>query len=208
MINPNKQTVWRSFFALGVIVVVLFASSWFFFPVDQVLVSGTKNLAAKEVAQMAGVARGNPWLWVSTARAAALEREPWVLRASIVKRFPGQVTIRLVERLPLATWKQSGKTVVIAEDGTVLPNAKAALVLEGESQARFAESLLVARTAKDMGATRVKFDSNGFLVIFKTGQVWAQTHDSLLKHGESVRMMVMQSRGQQVNVYTWGVSVQ
>ena len=203
-----KQTVWRSFFALGVIVAVLFASSWFFFPVDQVVVSGTKNLVAKEVAQMAGVARGNPWLWVSTARAAGLEAEPWILSANIVKRFPGQITIRLVERQPLATWKHSTKTEVIAEDGTVLPNAVAGLILEGESQARFQEALLVARTAKDMGATRVKFDSNGFLVVFKTGQIWAQSHKSLLKYGESVRMMVMQSRGKRVNVYTWGVSVQ
>jgi cell division protein FtsQ len=208
-----KQTVWRSFFALGVIIAVLFASSWFFFPVDKVLVSGTKNLNPKDVAQMAGVSRGNPWLWVSKARASALEREPWVQRAKLVKTFPGLVTIELVERVPLAIWKRFGKSDVIAEDGTVLPTGTAKLVLEGESQNQFEQALLVARTAREMGAARVKFDSNGFLVVFQNAEIWVQTHDSLLKYGESVRMMVMQSRNQssqtkRVNVYSWGVSVQ
>ena len=216
-----RQTVWRSFFAFFVITAVLFASSWFFFPVDKVLVSGTKNLNPKEVAQMAGVARGNPWLWVSKVRAAALEREPWVQKAKLVKTFPGTVTIQLVERLPLAVWKRLGKSDVIAEDGVILPTGTAKLVLEGESQKQFAQALLVARTAKEMGAVRVKFDSNGFLVVFQNAEIWAQTHDSLLKYGESVRMMVMQSQSamvrqsqtrssktKRVNVYSWGVSVQ
>ena len=211
-----KQTVWRSFFAFFVITAVLFASSWFFFPVDKVLVSGTKNLNSKDVAQMAGVARGNPWLWVSKVRAAALEREPWVQKAKVVKTFPGTVTIELVERVPLAVWKRLGQSDVIADDGVILPTATARLVLEGESQKYFAQALLVARTAKEMGAVRVKFDSNGFLVVFKNAEIWAQTHDNLLKYGESVRMMVMQSQSalirqsqtKRVNVYSWGVSVQ
>ena len=220
-----KQTVWRSFFAFFVIIAVLFASSWFFFPVDKVLVSGTKNLNPKDVAQMAGVARGNPWLWVSKARAVALERESWVQKAKLIKTFPDTVTIQLVERVPLAVWKRFGKSDVIAEDGVVLPTGTAKLILEGEAQKQFAQALLVARTAKEMGAVRVKFDSNGFLVILPNAEIWAQTHDSLLKYGESVRMMVMQSqsamvqqsqsvsqaqssRTKRVNVYSWGVSVQ
>jgi cell division protein FtsQ len=216
-----KQTVWRSFFALGVIIAVLFASSWFFFPVDKVLVSGTKNLKAKDVAQMAGVSRGNPWLWVSKARAVALEREPWVKRAKLLKTFPGIVTIELIERVPLAIWKRQGKSDVIAEDGVILPTGTAKLVLEGENQNQFAQALLVARTAQGMGATRVKFDSNGFLVVLPKAEIWVQTHDSLLKYGESVRMMVQQSQSamvqqsqtqssqtKRVNVYSWGVSVQ
>jgi cell division protein FtsQ len=219
-----KQTIWRSFFALGVIIAVLFASSWFFFPVDKVLVSGTKNLEAQVVAQMAGVSRGNPWLWVSKARAMALEREPWVKQAKLVKTFPGTVTIQLVERVPLAVWKRLGKSDVIAEDGVILPTGKALLVLEGDGEEQFEQALLVARTAKQMGAIRVKFDSNGFLMVLPNAEIWVQTHKSLLKYGESVRMMVMQpqsamvkqpqsarlkqSQTKRVNVYSWGVSVQ
>ncbi len=211
-----KRSVWRGFFALGVVIISLFASSWFFFPVTSVLVSGTKNLKARDVALMAGVARGNPWLWVSKARVSALEREPWVQGAKIIKVFPGTITIQLVERVPLATWKHNGKLEVIAEDGMVLPTGTAKLQLEGEGQARFSESLLVARSARDMGATKVKFDSNGFVVTFPNAEIWIETHDSLLKFGESVRMMVMQpqfisknlARVKRVNVYSWGVSVQ
>ncbi len=208
LLSPSSRVVWRGFFALGVIVFALFASSWFFLPVDKVLVSGSKNLDAKEVARMAGVARGNPWLWVSTARAAALEREPWVRKASIVKKFPDTVTIQLEERVPLAMWKRAGKFEVIAEDGTVLPTASAKLTLEGESQARFAEALTVARIARDMGAKRVKFDTNGFSVGFANAEIWVESFESLMKYGESVRMMVMQSRTKRVNVYSWGVSAQ
>jgi cell division protein FtsQ len=203
-----NQTVWRSFAALGVIVFSLFASSWVFFPVKQVLISGSKNLDPKEVARMAGVSRGNPWLWVSTARAAALEREPWVLSAKIVKQFPDTVTISLVERVPLATWKHAGKREVIAEDGTVLPTASAKLQLEGETAARFAEALLVARVARDMGAERVKFDSNGYVVGLGKGEIWVSSYPSLLKYGESVRMMTMQQKARRINVYSWGVSLQ
>jgi cell division protein FtsQ len=203
-----KQTVWRTFAALGVIVFSLFASSWVFFPVKQVLISGSKNLDPKEVARLSGVSRGNPWLWVSTARAAALEREPWVLSAKIVKKFPDTITIQLVERVPLAVWKHGGKREVIAEDGTVLPTATAKLQLEGETKARFEEALLVARVARDLGAERVKFDSNGFVVQLKQGEIWAADFDSLLKYGESVRMMTMQQKAKRINVYSWGVSLQ
>lgn len=213
LFNLSSQTVWRSFFALGVIVVSLFASSWFFLPVTNVVVTGNKNLDAKEVARLAGVARGQPWLWVSVARAGNLAREPWVRQAKIIKKFPNTVEIQLLERVPLATWKHEGRLEVIAEDGMVLPTGTAKLRLEGESQARFPEALLVARTARDMGAERVKFDSNGFVVGWKSGEVWSESHDSLLKYGESVRMMVMQSKTassstKRVNVYSWGVSVQ
>jgi cell division protein FtsQ len=203
-----KQTVWRSFFALGVIVFALFASSWVFLPVKQVLISGSKNLDPKEVARLAGVSKGNPWLWVSTARAGALARELWVQSAKIVKQFPDTVTIQLVERVPLALWKHAGKREVIAEDGTVLPLGNAKLQLEGETKGRFTEALQVARVAKNMGAERVKFDSNGFVVTFALGEIWAADLPSLLKYGESVRMMVMQQKAKRVNVYSWGVSLQ
>jgi hypothetical protein len=195
-----KQTVWRSFFTLGVIVFALFASSWVFLPVKQVLISGSKNLDPKEVARLAGVSRGNPWLWVSTTRAGALAREPWVKNAKIVKQFPDTV--------PLAVWKHAGKTEVIAEDGTVLPTANAKLKLEGETKGRFAEALEVTRVAKRMGAERVKFDSNGFVVTLPQGEIWAADLSSLLKYGESVRMMVMQQKAKRINVYSWGVSLQ
>ena len=97
--------------------------------------------------------------------------------------------------------------------GTVLPNATAKLILEGATQSRFAEALLIARSARDMGASRVKFDSNGFVITLPSGEIWAQSHGSLLKYGESVRMMVMQSAAnssnvKKINVYSWGVSVQ
>ncbi|MFN3265380.1 MAG: cell division protein FtsQ/DivIB [Deinococcales bacterium] len=211
-----KQTIWRTFAVLGIVVFALFASSWVFFPVKQVLISGSKQLNPKEVARLAGVSRGNPWLWVGAARAAKLSTEPWVQSAKIVKTFPDTVTIQLTERVPLATWRHAEKTQVIAEDGTVLPGANAKLKLEGQIKERetaagkkyFSEMLSAVRAARDMGAERVKFDSNGYVISFKQSEIWAANLESLLKYGESVRMMVMQQKAKRINVYSWGVSLQ
>jgi cell division protein FtsQ len=202
--NPRRG-IWRTFFALSVIVVSLFASSWFFFPVSTVNVSGTKNLKPKEVAKMAGVAPGNPWLWVSAARAGELEQNPLVRRAEIVKRFPGVVEIKLQERAPLAVWKRGGVLQTLAEDGTVLPTMNAKLILEGELTSRLPEALLVARVAKDLGAQRVKFDASGFWLEFGGG-LWVDSYASLLKYGRNVKMLVERSPKTKVNVYDWGVS--
>ncbi len=201
-----RHSVWRAFFALGVIVVSLFASSWFFFPVSKVNVSGTKNLKAKEVARMAGVAPGNPWLWVSTVRAGELEQNPLVRSAKIIKRFPGVVEIKLEERTPLAVWKRGGVLQqTLAEDGTVLPTMTAKLILEGELTSRLPEALLVARVAQDLGAKRVKFDASGFWLDFGGG-LWVDSYASLLKYGRNVKMLVQRSPKTKVNVYDWGVS--
>jgi hypothetical protein len=201
----QRQTIWRSFFALGVIVVSLFASSWFFFPVSKVNVSGTKTLKPKDVAQMAGVAPGNPWLWVSNVRAGELERNPLIRRAEIVKRFPGVVEIKLEERVPLAVWKRGEVLQTLAEDGTVLPTMTAKLILEGELNSRLPEALLVARVAKDLQAKRVKFDATGFWLDFGGG-LWVDSYASLLKYGRNVKMLVQRSPSTKVNVYDWGVS--
>ena len=205
-----NRNVRRGLFAFGVIVVSLFASSWFFFPVWGVSVSGTKFLKPKEVARMSGVLPGNPWLWASAARAGALETNPWVRQARILKRFPGRIEIRVQEREPLAGYKRAdGSLIVLARDGVALPGAKPpGLLLEGFDALALPEALRVAELAGQLGAQKLRFTPQGFLMRVGKTEIWSDSYDSLLKYGGSVKMFGMNREGARVNVYPWGVSVQ
>jgi cell division protein FtsQ len=205
-----NRNIRRGIFAFGVIVVSLLASSWFFFPVWSVSVSGTKFLKPKEIARMSGVLPGNPWLWASSARAGALVANPWVREAQIEKRFPGKIEIRITERTPLAAYKRAdGSLVVLSGDGVELPGAAMpGLMLEGFDKLALPEALRVAALAKQLGAERLRFTPQGFLMRVGGISVWSDSYDSLLKYGGSVKMLGMNRAGARVNVYPWGVSVQ
>ncbi len=205
-----NRSIRRGLFAFFVITVSLLASSWFFFPVANVAVSGTSFLKPKEVARMSGVLPGNPWLWVSNARAGELASNPWVAQARIVKIFPGRIEINITERTPLAAYKRSdGSLVVLSFDGQELPGAsRPALMLEGFDALALPEALKVAGLAKQLGAARLRFTPQGFLMRVGDAQVWSDSYASLLKYGGSVKMLAMKQAGKRVNVYPWGVSVQ
>lgn len=205
-----SRSIRRGLFAFFVITVSLLASSWFFFPVASVAVSGTRFLKPKEVARMSGVLPGNPWLWASAARAGALHDNPWVAQARIVKVFPGRIEINITERTPLAAYKRSdGSLVVLSFDGVELPGAALpALMLEGFDALALPEALKVAGLAKQLGAVRLRFTPQGFLMRVGDTRVWSDSYTSLLKYGGSVKMLAMKQAGKRVNVYPWGVSVQ
>jgi cell division protein FtsQ len=66
--------------------------------------------------------RGTPIFAVSPARAKAkLESLPWVRSASIERRLPGTLVVRLVERHPLAVWQHAGKQELVDREGEVIP---------------------------------------------------------------------------------------
>ena len=65
--------------------------------------------------------RGTPILAVSPSRAKAqLESLPWVRSATIERRLPGTLLIRLVERHPLAVWQHNGRHELIDRHGEVI----------------------------------------------------------------------------------------
>ncbi|HEX2863114.1 MAG TPA: FtsQ-type POTRA domain-containing protein, partial [Deinococcales bacterium] len=203
-------------------------------PVWGVFVSGTHHLNPDRVAALAHATAGEPWLWVTRGRAAALLDDPWVLSASVEKRFPGRVTIRVVERVPVAVYSRSGdETRVVSEDGTPLPGAaKPALHLAGwggscpgskPGRSCFQLSLQIAKLLRSLGVNAVTASPTGFTALGGGLEVWMDSVDSLLLHGGGVTMVKSLSAvgsggnrsGSQpgaarvrVNVYPWGVSVQ
>jgi cell division protein FtsQ len=59
------------------------------------------------------------FLDASTVR-ARLKANPWIADATVLKFYPGQLHINIVERSAFALWQRDGRISVISDDGAVL----------------------------------------------------------------------------------------
>jgi len=90
--------------------------------VQQVLVDGRVETPAADVLHVLDVSRNAPILAFHPAEAKAeLERLPWVRSASVERRLPNIVYVRLSEREPLALWQRHGQLTLIDRDGVEIP---------------------------------------------------------------------------------------
>ena len=118
------------------------------FAVDDVLVEGRLRSDRAAILASLGVERGSPILAFDPARAKArLEALPWIGRASVKRRLPRIVYLKLTERRPLALWQLDGKVSVIDQDGRVIPGVTASSfkdlpLVVGEGAAAHAADLL------------------------------------------------------------------
>ena len=70
------------------------------------------------------VRRGEPILSLDLASARArLEAIGWIESATVARRLPAFIEIRIVERKPLALWQRRGKLVLISDQGAVITAA-------------------------------------------------------------------------------------
>ncbi len=91
------------------------------FRIEQLAISGRKQLSEDDVLAAAGLTRGTSLLFLDVAAARrSLEATPWIAHASVRKLYPGSLEIAIEEREPFAVWQLSGKLSIIAADGTVL----------------------------------------------------------------------------------------
>lgn len=96
------------------------------FAVDDVQVEGRNRTKAAAILSALAVKRGSPILAVDPDTAQdRLEALPWVRQASVERRLPRLLYIRLAEREPMAIWQLNGKLSVIDRSGAVIPGAKA-----------------------------------------------------------------------------------
>ena len=118
------------------------------FRITDVALDGREFTSSEDVLAALGVHRGDPTLAFDPARArAALEQLPRVSSAEVERRLPGTITIRLVERAPMAIWQHGGKMVLIDHDGIVLGSNQIAdygslPMVVGEDAARGASTVL------------------------------------------------------------------
>lgn len=94
--------------------------------VEDVLVEGRERTGGDEILGILDIERGTAILRLDTAEArSTLEALPWVKQATVQRRLPGIVYVRLVERRPMALWQLRGELTVIDQDGEVIAGAEA-----------------------------------------------------------------------------------
>jgi cell division protein FtsQ len=130
------------------------------FDLKTLTLTGNRHLSEADVARLAGLSPATNVLWLRTGRLAErIERDPWVLRASVSRTLPGTVTVSIRERSAVAVVHSGRSRVLVSGDGMILGRASAlaaarlpAISLSGVTVAvgsripRLPAGLVVART--------------------------------------------------------------
>ena len=91
------------------------------FRITSVAINGRKQLTQDEVLAIGGVNGRSSLLFLGAAAVRdKLKANPWIAEATVLKLYPGQLQIDIVERSAFALWQQDGRLSVIADDGAVL----------------------------------------------------------------------------------------
>jgi cell division protein FtsQ len=92
--------------------------------VGEITVEGRNETPAPALLAALDVKRGTPLLALDLGAARKrLEDLPWVQSASIERRWPQLLSVRIVERTPLALWQCNGTIKLIDLDGKVIAGA-------------------------------------------------------------------------------------
>ncbi len=87
----------------------------------EVMLWGRERTPKEALLRALAVQRGEPILEVDLdLLRARLEAVGWIERATVARRLPDTLEVRIAERSPLALWQQGGKLVLIATDGTAI----------------------------------------------------------------------------------------
>jgi cell division protein FtsQ len=91
------------------------------FRITSVALSGNIHVSREEVLAIAGVTGTSSLLFLDvTAVRERLRTNPWIADATVLKLYPGELKVSIVERHAFALWQKDGRISVIADDGTVL----------------------------------------------------------------------------------------
>jgi cell division protein FtsQ len=91
------------------------------FRITTVAINGRKQLTQDEVLAAGGVNGRSSLLFLDAAAVRdKLKANPWIAEATVLKFYPGQLQIDIVERSAFALWQQDGRLSVISDDGAVL----------------------------------------------------------------------------------------
>ncbi|WP_029587400.1 cell division protein FtsQ/DivIB [Bradyrhizobium sp. URHD0069] len=91
------------------------------FRITAVAINGRRQLSQDEVLAAGGVNGRSSLLFLDAAIVRdKLKANPWIADATVLKLYPGQLQIDIVERSAFALWQQDGRLSVISDDGAVL----------------------------------------------------------------------------------------
>jgi cell division protein FtsQ len=132
------------------------------FRITSVAINGRKHLTQDEVLAIGGVNGHSSLLFLDASSVREkLKADPWISEATVLKLYPGQLRIDIVERAPFALWQRNGQMSVISEDGAVLERyvsprfVKLPLVVGKGAETRAKDFLaLLARYPQINGVTK------------------------------------------------------
>ena len=91
------------------------------FRITTVAINGRRQLSQDEVLAIGGVNGRSSLLFLDAAAVRdRLKTNPWISEATVLKLYPGELRIDIVERSPFALWQRDGRLSVISDDGAVL----------------------------------------------------------------------------------------
>jgi cell division protein FtsQ len=91
------------------------------FRITAVAINGRRQLSQDEVLAVGGVNGRSSLLFLDAGAVRdRLKANPWIADATVLKFYPNQLRIDIVERTAFAMWQCNGKLSIIAEDGAVL----------------------------------------------------------------------------------------
>jgi cell division protein FtsQ len=91
------------------------------FRIVSIALAGQFHVSKEEVLATAGVTGRSSLLFLDVEEARErLKTNPWIADANVLKLYPGELQIRVTERVAFALWQKGGRVSVIADDGTVL----------------------------------------------------------------------------------------
>ena len=89
--------------------------------IDEIYVEGRERAPSRELLSALGLSRGDAILGVDPdAARARLEAVGWVASATVERRLPDTLYVRIVERRPTALWQHGGKLRVVDMTGAVI----------------------------------------------------------------------------------------
>lgn len=93
--------------------------------VENILISGRARASRRQIENAADVERGMPILAFDPHQAKErLEMLAWVRAATVERRLPDTVMIRVTEREPMALWQYNGRLAAIDAEGVVITRWK------------------------------------------------------------------------------------
>jgi len=95
--------------------------------VNNVVIEGRSKTPEVMLRAALGIRPGEPILSYSLSEARQrLESIKWVETATVERRLPGTIVVRLVERRPYAVWQTEGKFLLVDRDGDVVAESDVA----------------------------------------------------------------------------------
>ena len=88
---------------------------------EDVAVEGRNQVSSAEILRCLNLKRGETLTQLNPHMTQeCLEKNPWVRSATVIRQFPHQVQIQLIEREPVAIWQYQSQNKLLDREGTII----------------------------------------------------------------------------------------